>query len=251
MDVKIQSKISKFVNAHIDEFHSARLARVQKIKLKEILKKKNPYLFKAKNLNAASDLVDSILNAFLSSSEEELFGQFLEKLAIYISSLMVGGQKSSAEGLDLEFTRDGERYLVAIKSGPNWGNKSQYSALKKCFQNAVAVLKQAKCSEKIQPVLGICYGRVGTKDNGLYLKICGQSFWHLISRDPNLYIDLIEPLGYEAKKHNDCYAQEQDACRNRFTNEFFELFCLPNGLVDWQKLVEFNSGNLKIRDTQP
>ena len=53
--------------------------------LKTILRKKNPYLFKAKNINLASDLIREILDAFLYSSEEKLFGDFLEDLATFIS----------------------------------------------------------------------------------------------------------------------------------------------------------------------
>ncbi len=33
--------------------------------------------------------------------------------------------------------------------------------------------------------------------HGEYLHIGGQSFWHLISGDTNLYIDMVEPLGYK------------------------------------------------------
>lgn len=40
--------------------------------------------------------------------------------------------KSAAEGVDLEFNKDGKKYLVSIKSGPNWGNSSQ---IKKMIDN--------------------------------------------------------------------------------------------------------------------
>ena len=37
--------------------------------------------------------------------------------------MMVVNQVSP--GIDLEFDKDGVRYIVTIKSGPNWGNSSQ------------------------------------------------------------------------------------------------------------------------------
>ena len=91
----------------------------------DVIKRKNPYLFKAKNINTAQDFVKTILDAFLSSQEEGIFGGFLEELAIFICSEVYGGQKSSAEGIDLEFEKDSIRYIVSIKSGPNWENSSQ------------------------------------------------------------------------------------------------------------------------------
>jgi len=244
MKAETHKRIQDFVSENIGTFHKARLARILKLTLADILRRKNPYLFRAKNLNAAPDLVASILDAYLSSSEEELFGQFLEELAIFVSGITLDGQKSAAEGLDLELTKGGTRYIIAIKSGPNWGNSSQYKDLRLRFKNAVRVLKQSRRTKHVQPVLGICYGKFKTRNTGEYLKIGGQSFWHLISGDPNLYVDIIEPLGHEAKRHNDAYLAEKDRAYNLFTKQFIDDFCDAVGRIDWRKLVEFNSANL-------
>lgn len=48
--------VRKFVGAHIGGFHQARLVSLQSLQLKQILKRKNPYLFKAKHIIAAPDL---------------------------------------------------------------------------------------------------------------------------------------------------------------------------------------------------
>ena len=111
--------LNLYVNDNISTFHDRRLAKLENISLNEILRKKNPYLFRAKNLLKASDLVESLMQAFLSSSEEPMFGYFLEDLAIFISSRVFGGVKSASQGVDLEFTKNEIRYLVSIKSGPN------------------------------------------------------------------------------------------------------------------------------------
>ena len=97
-------------------------------------------------------------------------------------------------------------------------------------------------------MLGICYGKTRTTDNGLYLKIAGQSFWHFISDDPNLYIDVIEPIGYRAKEHNETFLKRKAALENRFTSKFIQDFCDPAGAIDWEKVVTFNSGNLRPED---
>lgn len=72
----------------------------------------------------------------------------------------------------------------------------------------------------------------------------GQSFWHLITGSETLYRDIIEPLGYEAKKHNDAFAEGRAAIVNKLAEEFMVRFC-NEGRIDWPKVVEFNSGNLK------
>ncbi len=67
-------------------FYQLRLDRLQELKLNDVLKRKNPYLFKAKNITTAQDFVTEILQAHLSSQEETLFGNYLEDLAIFITS---------------------------------------------------------------------------------------------------------------------------------------------------------------------
>ena len=133
-------RLNEFASEKIEEFHNARLERLQKVKLNTILRRKNPYLFRAKDMQSASEMVRSLLDAYLSSSEEELFGRnFLESLVIRVSSEADGGRKSSAEGIDLEFERKDTRCLVSIKSGPNWGNNDQKRRLLQNFEQAVRV----------------------------------------------------------------------------------------------------------------
>ncbi len=124
-----QQEIVDYVKANIQTFHRRRLDKLQELKLMDVVKRKNPYLFKAKNINAASEYVKTILDAFLSSQEEGIFGGFLEELAVFICAQVYGGRKSSAVGIDLEFEKDDKRYIVSIKSGPNWGNSSQIAKM--------------------------------------------------------------------------------------------------------------------------
>jgi hypothetical protein len=225
-------------------FHDARYACLEQINLRRVLARKNPYLFRAKDVRTAEQLVTGIMDAFLSSSEEMLFGAFLEDLAIFVSKEAFGGAKSSAEGLDLEFDRDGTHYLVSVKSGPSWGNSSQKSALKAAFRRAKTVQRMGS-GRQVEAVLGICYGKTRTRFNGDYWQYTGQSFWHFISGDASLYLDLIEPVGYEARRHNDAFEHRRCCLINRLNHEFIDAFCEPSGAVNWAKLVQYNSGNLE------
>ena len=238
-------EVKDYVNENIMVFHKKRIASLEKLSLNKLLKK-NPYLFKAKNIISAGDLMQGLLDAFLSSSEEKLFGDFLEDLAIFVTSRTCDGHKSTAPGVDLEFTNSDIYYIVSIKSGPNWGNSSQQRKLAEDLRQAVTRIKQAQHRINVQPVLGICYGKNRTTYLRGYLKIVGQNFWYLISENINLYTDIIEPIGYRAKEHNDVFYQDKARVTNKFTKEFIERFCDSSGAINWVSLVEFNSGNYDL-----
>ncbi|MBW8011957.1 MAG: cytosolic protein [Chloroflexi bacterium] len=236
--------VTAFVENNIGEFHSKRLDKLKDLKLKKVLRRKNPYLFKAKNILNAHDLVKSLLDAHLSSQEETIFGEFLENLAIFVSNQVFKGKKSAAEGIDLEFDLDDITYLVAIKSGPNWGNSGAIKKMVQNFKQATKILRTNNPKVNVRVINGCCYGKDNRPDKGDYLKLCGQRFWEFISGDENLYIEIIEPLGYKAKKKNEKFLNEYSKAINIFTLEFMNDFC-SDGVIDWEDLVNFNSGKKK------
>jgi hypothetical protein len=240
-------ELRAYVNDNVVAFHRSKIQSLEELQLHKLLTK-NPYLFKAKNINKAGDLIESLLDAFLSSSEEKFFGDFLEGLALFVVQHTCNGHKSTAPGIDLEFFNNGVHYVVSIKSGPNWGNSSQQNRLEQNFKDAVARVRQAKRAANVQPVLGICYGKTKTNYLRGYMKVVGQNFWYLISEDKGLYTDIIEPIGYRAKEHNEAFDREKGNVVNRFTQAFVVEFCEPFGAIDWVKLVEFNSGNFDLDD---
>ncbi|MDY6868327.1 MAG: PmeII family type II restriction endonuclease, partial [Chloroflexota bacterium] len=92
----------------------------------------------------------------------------------------------------------------------------------------------------------ICYGKTRTSYLHGYLKVVGQNFWYLISDNSDLYKDIIEPIGYRAKEHNESFLREKDRVINRFSKAFLDEFCHENGDINWDKLVEYNSGNFDL-----
>ena len=179
---------------------------------------------------------------YLSSQEEGIFGGFLEELAVFICGSVYRGKKSSAEGIDLEFEKDGTSYLVSIKSGPNWGNSRQIARMKDDFKRAKRIRGTNTKGIRAVAVNGCCYGKDDNPDKGDYLKFCGQRFWEFISGDENLYTDIIEPLGHKAKEKNEQFQDEYAKVINKFTLEFSKEYCAPDGSILWPKLVRFNSG---------
>lgn len=241
MKNELIEQVRLFVAENIGHFHRNRIEKLKTLKLKTILKKKNPYLFRAKYLLTASDVVKNLADAFISSAEETIFGDWMEGLAIFVCKNVYGGWKSSAKGIDLEFDKEQIRYIVSIKSGPNWGNSSQIEKMRTDFKTAKRTLRTSNSQLVIQAVNGCCYGQDKQPDKGDYFKYCGQSFWTFISGDEKLYIEIIEPLATQAKERNEEFQLSYAAMLNNFTNEFISQFCHTNGSINWEKLVEFNS----------
>ncbi len=234
-------KVVKYVEDNIAAFHIKRIENINKLKLSQVLKRKNPYLFKAKYMQTSEQIIRGIVDAHISSNEETIFGNWLEGLAIFINNEVYGGYKSGITGIDLEFNKDNIRYIVTIKSGSNWGNSSQIKKMLSDFKTAKKILRTSNSQINVVAINGCCYGIDRNPDKGEYFKYCGQEFWHFISGEENLYIELIEPLGYKAREKNEDFMLSYTQMINKFTREFSNSFCKKNGAIDWKKLVEFNS----------
>lgn len=239
-------EVRSYVNENIDTFHESRIRSVSATKLETIIKK-NPYLLRAKNVVKASELVEGALSARLSSSEEELFGAFLEGLAIFVAERTTGGHKSGVTGVDLEFDNKGWHYFISIKSGTSWGNSDQHDKLEINLRKALQVYSQRQ-GQKVNAdaVLGICYGKTRTSRLRGYLKIVGQNFWSFISGNEGLYKEIIEPIGYKAREHNDNYSNELAKITNKLTLQFAETYCNTDGSINWDMLIEATCRNFDL-----
>ena len=62
-----------------------------------------------------------------------------------------------------------------------------------------------------------------------------------------MYRDIIEPLATKAKERNGEIQKRYAQMINVLTREFIEVFCKERGEIDWEKLVEFNSGSNTLK----
>lgn len=236
----------------IEPFYLKRLAGIKAMRLAGVLSRKNPYLFKAKNIDTPGDLARSVVDAYLSSQEETWFGDLMEGFAVFVSQTLYGGFKSARKSLDLEFRRDGKYYIVGIKSGTNWGNADQISTLKNNFKAARAALIAEGVTEEIVAVNGCIYGKDASplKTNAdpdkTYYKYAGQEFWRFVSGDDDLYREIIKPLDEEARRKSDDFHRAYTAKVNELTREFAVNFLDADSQMDWLKLVEYVSGREKV-----
>lgn len=244
---KLQFYISEGV---ITPFYQIRLQKLNDLTFNSIMKRKNPYLFKAKNIQTAEELVRYVLDAFLSSQEETIFGDLMEELAIFVCKKVFDGHKAEQgkfRSVDLIFTRDRKTYIVSIKSGPNWGNSDQIGRMKGNLKEAKKILKNEGNKTKIIAVNGCIYGKdsrphkVDRDREKSYYKFCGQEFWELISGDNEFYQRIVVPIDKEAKKRDENFRNTYSAKINELTKDFSENYLTDDGQINWEKIVDFVS----------
>lgn len=238
--------LAAYVEQELEVFHASRLQQLDDMNLDDVLKRKNPYLYKAKYVGTAEELVRMLLEAYLSSKEETQFGRFMEKIAIWICQQVYDGYKAEESlGVDLIFQREATLYLIEIKSGPYWGNSSQIRDLKVKFADVREKLQPDYPDLQLVAVNGCVYGRErrSYKENGDYYKLCGQDFWRFISGSDTLYTDIIEPLGTQARRHSDEYIAAVKKKITRFTREIDTRFFEEDGSINWTRLVEYVSSH--------
>lgn len=235
MDIKqIEVEIAK----GLERFYERRLLGLEKLSLQKILSKKNPYLYRALGVEKASEIVEQIMVAYLTSSDETIFGNcFFEPIA----RIAAGGKVADGEGVDFVVESKNRILAVAVKSGPNWGNADQH---KRQSTNFDAVRKRLyKMAKQFDPLCGQAYGKQSSEptDRARYRRRSGQAFWEEITDDPDFYLKLIRLMKDVPAKNRPKYRPLWDQAVNRFTAEFIRDFCDAKGKIDWERLVAFAS----------
>ena len=224
----------------LDRYYTSLIEKVDGLNIKKIMKRKNPYLFRAKAVNGAAQIVDAILAAFISSSEETVFGnEFFEPIAI----AAVQGQKALAEGVDIMVERDDTIYAIAVKSGTSVFNADSRKKQEQNFMAASKLAQQAR--KRFVPIVGYGYGKKKVSNKGrpkFYEELAGKAFWAELTGDDEFYIKLIRLMDKLPEKYVEDFDASYQKAANRLVREFTIEFCFEDGSIDWEKLVEFNSG---------
>lgn len=238
-----EEKVQKAIAEALESFYKSLIAKIDSININDIIKSKNPYLYRAKAINKAHDIIDSILQAFVSSSEETIFGNvFFEPLAIAASN----GKKSLAEGVDIDISDDSAKlqYAIAVKSGTSVFNADSKKRQADNFARARKLAAQGHYN--FSAIVGYAYGTKQESDRGrakIYIEVAGEEFWTMLTGDKDFYKKIITFMGELPEKYVDDYNVSYDKACNRLVRDFSREFCNEDGSIDWEKLVEFNSGS--------
>ncbi len=238
------TELEQLIRESLDKFYQRRLDTLTKLKLKDILKKKNPYLFRAVGIRKASEIVTAILQAYMSSSDETIFGAvFFEPIVLRCS----GGIAAKLEGkniggIDIIIETDTTYKAIQVKSGPNIFNASQTKRMNDEFKQLRDSL--LNLNKQFDPLLAHCYGyKTAEPKNGqIYRVRAGQTLWEELTGDPDFYLKIIRLMQDYPNQHRASFEQEWDKALNRFEFEFLRDFGTLDGSIDWEKLLRFNSG---------
>lgn len=233
-----EAEVIEAIGQSLTDFYTSLTKTLDNIDIDKILKRKNPYLYRAKGISSAGQIVDGILAAYVSSSEETVFGNtFFEPIAIVVS----GGQKAVTEGVDITVDKDNTIYSIAVKSGTSVFNADSRKRQEQNFQSAQKRAQQAK--KAYLPVVGYGYGKKKVKAEKFYLELAGKDFWEWLTGDPEFYTKIIGFMGTRpdeyAKQFEEAYAKAE----NRMVREFTVKYCKEDGSIDWDTLIKFNSGD--------
>lgn len=230
----------------LDIVYEKRFNKLKETELKRLLKK-NPYLFRSVGINDANDLIEAMLDAFLSSSDETLFGNdFFEPLALWTAqnanhesleerTVTVG----SASGTDISIETATSYLAIAVKSGTNIFNSQSTKGQSTEFQELQSRLR--KMGKEIRPILGYGYGRARSKAGSKAERHAGEAFWHLLSGEQDFYIRICDSIGKFALLHRAEYLKEYAKTKNRLHKHLSINFISDDGELDWEKVVKYNS----------
>jgi len=231
--------LQKLIRRCLEDFHKRRLQALEELQLKKVLRRKNPYLYKAIGTESATEIVERVLSAHVSSSDETIFGDAVfEPIALAVS----GGTVSPSEGVDIAIEMKDKYLAVSVKSGPNPYNSSQRKKQHEQFLQLRS--RVMKLKKQYDALLGYCYGQRFAEParNKIFRERAGQLFWAELTGDPDFYLKLIRLMQESViSKHREQYRQAYQRAVNRYVREFIDDFCNEDGSIDWEKLAHFNS----------
>jgi len=232
--------LRSIIQERLEVFYDRRIKKLSGLDLWETLKTKNPYLFRAIGIQKASEFVEELLKAYMSSSDEGIFGHaFFEPIALAVAQ----GSQATEVGMDVVIETSNTYTVLQVKSGPKWGNSDQQKKLKQNFEQAHAEFLAKNIQKEFRALLGQCYGRTKGEPNAkrIHSILSGQAFWEEITGDSDFYLKLLNLMEDYPVKHRPDFQKEWDKAVNRFTKEFLEHF-ENDGEIDWDKIAKLNSG---------
>lgn len=233
-----ETAVMEAVSRALTDFYTSLTKTLDSVDIDKILKRKNPYLYRAKGIRSAGQIVDGILAAYVSSSEETVFGNtFFEPIAIVVS----GGQKAVTEGVDITVDKDNTIYSIAVKSGTSVFNADSRKRQEQNFQSAQKRAQQAR--KAYLPVVGYGYGKKKVKAEKFYLELAGKDFWEWLTGDAQFYTKIVQFMGTRPDAYAEQFEQAYAKAENRMIREFTLKYCKEDGSIDWDALIKFNSGD--------
>ena len=231
------------VHKHLSSFYRRRVEALDKLELKKVLVRKNPYLFRAVGIHGVGELVQNLLLAHSSSSDETIFGnEFFEPLARDLAN----GKTADGEGVDVLVETATRIAAYAVKSGTAVFNSSSRRDQEQSFLKMRSRL--FKTQKQFDPVVGYSYGRKSKtpKKASSFREIAGQTFWEELTGDPDCYVKILQAMQDYPDRHRLEFKEAWERAVNRFSMEFMLNFMSEDGSINWSELLHYNSGSTAV-----
>ncbi len=228
-------KAENRLNANVADFAVRIKSKLETLKPEELIRRKNPYLFCLRATNKTDGFAASVLDAFLSSSEETMFGTLAEQCAVVICQSAKNGMKSTAEGIDIEYVENETRTIIQVKSGKNWGNSSQR---KNCLTTSIKplVILQQGNNVHVRCIEGVCYGPASNRSRGSYYTYIGSDFWEEVSGWEDTHIALLSIFVAHAQNG---LMESKTLAKGAVTQFLIESGISQQGEIDWVNWVNY------------
>lgn len=102
-----------------------------------------------------------------------------------------------------------------------------------------------KLQKHFDAIVGYSYGKKTSapNENRIFAEMSGQTFWAELTGDKDCYLKIIGAMQDLPTRHKDRFNEEWAKAKNRFAKEFLAGFCDDDGSINWNRLLEFNSGS--------
>jgi hypothetical protein len=190
------------------------------------------------DLKTPEDLLRYRLAQYLERGAVTAMGGALQKIARELS-----GSGSGVAGADIEVSRDGRRYFVQVKSGPDTANKD-------IAQNIATLLNSARARDPAAVcVLGVCYARpeqISTiakrelEARGVGLKV-GREFWEFVSGEPACLEEILEVAGEVGDAIEATLSAQVEAKVHELVADFASMYGAQLDDVTWKRFLANNS----------
>lgn len=227
----------------LEKFLRQRARTIRHLKVQDL--HVNPFLIRILaeelGLSDAHSIVRWLVNQRLERGTVTSFGLVLQEVAKVFS------EGTGVEGADIQKTKQGSRYYIQVKSGPNTIPKDMGVRISQLLRSA-----QQRNRGSVA-LFGMCYGNpkqvssivqkyVGKE--GRIDWLAGREFWEFISDDPDC-IDEIYELAAEVgrdfrDKQGMTLSQVIETKVRELETEFAQMYG-GQGDAMWRKLLEHNS----------
>ena len=245
-DQQLKTEVGRLLTT----LYAKRFAALDKLTLARLLNK-NPYLYRALGIADSSEFIQQLMIAFVSSSDETIFGNdFIEPLAVFAASHSPNASGiprtvtvGAGAGQDIAIETAKSYLAISVKSSKNIFNSQSAKGQSGEFGALQARLK--KLNKVFRPIIGYGYGRKLERKASTVEKMAGQVFWNMLTGDDSFYLRISSAMESFAGQHGHAYKTMFDTRHQQLLREFMIEYVDVNGLIQWDKVVAFNSAAVK------